>query len=280
MSFFQVPDDSADGFHNASHRKPAPFATDYGVALAAGLITNRSVKNISGRNGNIGATFEILSEGGIYRTPQAGSATALRIKAGGNANDTAAGSGAREVTLVGLDQTGALKTETLATAGASASAATTTTFMRLLEAYVSASGSYATMESGSHDGDIVIEKAAGSEDWATISVGSGLAQGETEIAAYTIPLGYTGYLTQLAVSSDATKSTDFLMVRRQNILETAAPYSALREIERFDASAGSKTHDFQVPRKLPALTDIGMLAEIPAGAGSASASMSILLVKS
>ena len=115
-----------------------------------------------------------------YRTPQAGSATALRIKAGGNAADDAAGAGARSVRLTGLSATGAVVSETLATAGASASAATTQTFIRLFDAEVIDSGTYGTQSVGSHVGDIVIENASGGTDWAKIpfEVTKGTVQGD------------------------------------------------------------------------------------------------------
>jgi len=44
-----------------------------------------------GANPAVGTTFVPVSDGGIYMTPQAAGAKALRIRAGGNANDTADG---------------------------------------------------------------------------------------------------------------------------------------------------------------------------------------------
>lgn len=106
----------------------------------------------------------------------------MRIKAGGNAADTAAGAGAREVTLIGLDASGNVVTEAIATNGISASSATTNSFIRLYRAYVSASGTYATAAAGSHTAAIVIENSAGGTDWLTIDATSfPLAQSEVSV---------------------------------------------------------------------------------------------------
>ena len=183
---------------------------DFFTEVSKGKIAGHSMVHKFGHNTAIGTAFETVSVGGIYQTPQSTSATTLRIKSGGNANDTAAGSGAREVTLVGIDETGAEVSETLATAGASASSATTTTFMRLYRSFVSGSGTYANSSTGSHSADIVIENSAGGTDWATIVV-NGFAKSQSEIGAYTIPVGYTGYLLGGFGFVDSTKVTDYVL---------------------------------------------------------------------
>jgi len=129
---------------------------DWGIQVARGNILNAEVTHRFGM-ATVGTTFVPIADGLAYRTPQAGSATALRIKAGGNANDTAAGTGARSVRLTGLNATGVVVSETIATAGASASAATTATFIRLFDAEVVDSGTYGTQDAGSHAADIVID---------------------------------------------------------------------------------------------------------------------------
>ena len=115
--------------------------------VSRGLVSGmQSIKKF-GRNAAVGTSFVPIAMGGVYQTPQGSAATALRIKSGGDANDTAAGSGARSVTLEGLDENFELATEALATAGASASSATSTTFTRLFRAYVTpdtGSGTYAS----------------------------------------------------------------------------------------------------------------------------------------
>lgn len=251
---------------------------DFLIDVSRGRVPGHSIVHKFGRNTSVGTTLVPICEGGIYRTPQVGSATALRIKAGGNANDTAAGSGAREVTLIGLDETGTEVTETLATNGASASSATTTTFIRLYRLFVSASGTYATATTGSHSGDIVIENSAGTEDWATISSGVWAAS-QSEIGAYSVPLGKTAYVLSHAVNVDSSKNATVIFFQRQNILETSAPYTAMREVydfapitELFHISPHSPLGPY------PECTDIGFMGKINTGTAEIDVDFEILLI--
>ena len=233
------------------------------AAITAGSVAGWSVVHKFGSNVAVGTSYVPICRGGIYRTPQVSGATALRVKAGGNANDTAAGSGARAVTLEGLDQTGALASETIATAGSSASAATTTTFLRLFRAYVSSSGTYATASAGSHAATITIEDAAGTQNWATLSL-SGFAEAQSFIGAYSVPLGKVAFVRDIEIYSDTTKTSDIIFFKRENILETAAPYSPMRAQTALSlGAAGQARYASLAPLgPFPALTDIGVLGKV------------------
>lgn len=200
--------------------------------ISRGLAAGVQVIEKFGRNSSVGTSFVPVAMGGVYQAPQSGSATTLRIAAGGDANDTAAGSGARSVTFEGTDENFDLATEAVATAGALASSATTTTFTRLFRAYLTpstGSGTYAafTAAGGSHAATITIENGAGGTTWGVID-GTNTAKGQSEIAAYTVPSGYTAYVKPKIVYVDTNRSTDVLLVWRANADETAAPYSARR----------------------------------------------------
>jgi hypothetical protein len=242
--------------------------------IARGLASGCRSFNKFGRNTSVGSSFVPVSRSGHYRTPQAGSATTLRLKAGGNANDTASGSGARQITLVGLDATGDVITETLATAGASASAATTKSFMRLTEAYVSKSGTYASQSAGSQAGNITIENGSGGTDWALIADGT-LGKGQAEIGSYTTPLNRSAAVSNITISSDSDKKTNLVMFRRDNILETAAPYSPMTMIMEFPQNAGINEIILDPPLFFPQLTDFGFLAAVASSTVDVSVSMNI-----
>lgn len=245
-----------------------------GMDIARGLVPGCRSFFRFGRNTAIGATYTPVSRSGHYRTPQAGSATTLRLKAGGNANDTAAGSGARQITLVGLDATGNVITETLATAGADASAATTKSFIRLTEAYVSKSGTYASQSAGSQAGSITIENGAGGTDWALIADGT-LGKGQAEIGAYTTPLNRSASVSSITISSDSDKKTNIVMFQRKNILETAAPYSPMTMEIEFPQNAGLNEIIFDPPLFFPQLTDFGFLAAVSSSTVDVSIGMDI-----
>lgn len=121
-----------------------------------------------GRNpsGVLNTETAITADGALF-FPSA--ASTVRIKAGGSVNDTANGSGAREVTVIGVDGDGLEISEAIATNGASASAATTLEFFRIYRAYVSKSGTYLTSgvgTQGTNQADIVVEDSGGSNDWS------------------------------------------------------------------------------------------------------------------
>lgn len=246
------------------------------MLIARGLMGGCTAYHISGRYASIGATPTPVTRSGYYRTPQASAPVALRIKSGGNANDTAAGSGGRAITFIGINADGDLITETVATAGASASAATDQTFIRLREAFVSASGTYATQAAGSHASTINIEDTAGNL-WATIADGS-LGRGTTEQAVFTTPKNRAALVTNVFLSSDADKKANIVFYQRQGILKTSAPYDALQIINEFPQNAGLSDLAFNPPIYFPPLTDFGFLASVSASTVDVSIGIDLIEV--
>lgn len=246
-----------------------------GLDIARGLASGCAGSFRFGRNTAIGLPYTPVTRSGFYRTPQSTGAVALRVKAGGNANDTANGSGAREITLIGLDATGEVITQILATAGESASAATSKTFIRLTSAYVSKSGTYATQTAGTQAGTITIENSSGTEDWAVIADGA-LGKGVSEIGAYTTPRNRSAAINRVTISSDSDKKANVVMFQRQNILEIAAPYSPMSLVVEFPQSAGLIEIEFDPPLYFPPLCDFGFLASVSASTVDVSIGMNIV----
>ena len=255
-------------------------STEPWLDTARGLTTGLTTIKKFGRNAAVGTSPIPVCIGGVYQTPQAGSATALRIKAGGNANDTAAGTGARSITLEGLDENFLDVSETVATAGASASAATTATFTRLFRAYVATSGTYASTSAGSHAADVVIENAAGGTDWATIALNS-FAHSQSEIGAYSVPTGKTGYVFLNDITIDSGKTAEVIFFHRGGADDTAAPYQAMRAKSVLTGLSGGTT-DIS-GRTVPfgpfvGPCDIGFLAKVSATTGSVAVEFEIYLI--
>ena len=257
------------------HDSPLEYPPE--LWLARGGILHHEKIEIFGHCTLSAGVLSPITYGNAYRTPQAGAATALRIKAGGNAADTAAGAGAREITLAGLNAAGELIAETIETAGASASAATSQTFIRLLEAKVTKSGTYATQSAGSHAANIVIENAAGGTNWATIAI-NGFPAARAQIGIYTVPKGKTAYLSQIALQAESQKLTSFLLFKRENILETAAPYTAMVELQHFPQVSGGLQLNIDTPIRFPELTDFGFMGLVGGQTANVSSAMEIILV--
>ena len=246
------------------------------IEVKKGNIGGHSLVQKFGRDDSVGTSFSPVHFGGVWQTPQPASATTLRIKAGGDANDTAAGTGAREVTLQGLDATGAEIEQSLATAGASASAATALSFMRLFRYFVSGSGTYGTVAAGSHADDIVIENGAGGTDWGTLD-STDFARGQSECACYSIPDGKTGYFLKVHYSTDSSKTTNILIFQRQNIVDASAPYDAVRLIAEIQTE-GEGDWDPEGSVQITGPADVFALAKVDVGTAAVKLDFDLLLV--
>ena len=159
----------------------------------------------------------------------------------------------------------------------SASVSTSTTFLRLFRAWVSSSGTYATASAGSHAADIVIEDAAGSQDWLSIS-DTGFPRSQSEVAAYSVPLGHEAYLKSIKVYSSSLRTTNIIFFQRQSILDTAAPYQAMREVFTSFVEGGGDFFDQASPwGPFPELTDVGVMAKVEAQTGEVNVDFELLL---
>lgn len=241
------------------------------LEVVKGNVAGHSVVRKSGRNDVVpNGSFELVSlTSGA--TSFLSAPTAVRIKAGGDPADDAAGTGARAITVIGIDDNLVEVAETITTAGAAASAATTANFWRVYETYVSAGGTYGA----SNAGDITIENSAGGTDLIMI----GAEQGEAQYAAHTIPLGHTGFFLSSLVTVDAGKAADIRLCTRANFNNTTAPVSPVRIGRYWDGVLGVLPFNPRTPIPLFALTDIWFEAEGDGAQTEVTADFELLVVK-
>ena len=246
------------------------------IEVAKGNIAGHSLVNKFGFNDAVGATLQPIADGAVYQTPT--TAQSLEIVSS-SANDTSAGTGARSVEIQGLDASFVSQTVTVATNGTSA-VAVTGTWTRVFRVMVKDSGTYATQAAGSHAGTITLRNSGAGVTWATIVLtASSFAAGQTEIGAYTVPAGYTGYLLSKHVSIESTKIPNILWFRRENADDVAAPYDSMRLFERHNGSTAEITYQPPAPTiVLPAKTDIGAMGYVATGSAAVSIEFQILLV--
>jgi hypothetical protein len=250
---------------------------DFWMEVSRGTVPKYDVVHKFGRNPSVGTTFEPITTLGTYWTPTADNATTVRVKAG-NANDAPGGTGARAVTITGIDANGDRITEELATGGASAGPNSTQSFMRVDRLWVSESGTYATNTEESHAGDIVIENSAGTVDIAAISA-TGWARGQSQIGVYTIPAGQTGYIKNAFISVDSTKTVDISLYKREGVTTTTAPFDAIRLLTEQNGVTGISQFSPSSPvNGLVGPCDIGFMAKTSAGTASVTADFEIVLV--
>lgn len=222
-----------------------------------------------GTNPSVGTSFEtIWLGGGIYTFLQ--TAETVRVASGGNANDTAAGSGARQIEVQGLDENWLEVRETLTLAGTSASAASTTTFIRVFRAVVTAVGTYG----GDNAGTIVIEGTSSSTTLASIDTG----YAQTQLALYSIPADRWGYLTSVALQPDTSKATEGRVRLRLNGDITSGNMSATRTIDAIVPTDNNYRQDYTASYVvLPPKSDISIEAKVTSGSGAVSAEFGIIL---
>jgi len=76
------------------------------------------------------------------------------------------------------------------------------------------------------------------------------------MAIYTVPRGFTCYLTGARVDNDANKSANFTWWRRQAADDTAAPVASFRHVGEQRGVAGPATWPITAPIAFPEKTDI------------------------
>lgn len=188
----------------------------------------------------------------------------LRIKAGGDANDTAAGTGARSIQVTFLDDSWNMVQETIVTAGASASTATTANCVRLLHVDDVTTGTY----HGNNIGDIVLELTGGN---IMGNVAAGV--GSTEQAVLTVPAGKTAYVTEIFLSVGQADSCDVRMMDVKDASVVAAPFNAAHEDWAISDFSGAQVFPLHTFLKFTEKSDVYFEAQRITGSGSAKVSV-------
>jgi len=242
------------------------FAAASNIVISAGDLTGYSAINKFGRNPNVGGAPEtIWMYGGryVYLTSPS---TVYAHSA--DTEDSVSGTGARTVTIQGLDVNYESIEETVTVRSGVAS---TAQFLRVFRAFVVTSGS-----TGTNEGNIIISTGAAGTgtvlaDIGTIGTGTTYGLGQTQLALYTIPAHCTGYLTSwnIGVGSYNDSVTVSLLSREFN--------SAFRTRDIMDVPGGSHVRNYSVPIKLPAKTDVEIIGIASTGT-NISSSFDIILV--
>ncbi len=248
---------------------PADFYTEVKKGNVIGhSIISRSAINSAAPDG----TFEGITEFGADFTFVTAAAT-IRVKSGGNAADTAAGAGAQAVTVEGISTTGAFLSESIETAGASASAVTTGLFWRTNNVYITPlrAGTYGAANTAA----IMIENGTGGTDLINMAI----EEGRSQYGAYATPISTTGYLIGVTFKVDSAKDADFKMFTRATLTDFSTPFAPKIERGHWNGIIGSYTLPNKAPiLTLPALTDIFFEAQGVGAITEVGVDFEILLV--
>lgn len=224
--------------------------TEQNINIARGLIRGASVIHKFGRNPNVGGAPEtIWMHGGTYTYLTSASTVYV---SGADAQDSAAGTGARTVTVQGLDTNYNEIEETLTVDGA----VSTQSFLRVFRAFVASAGSLQTnkgavlVSTGASGGGTVLA------DIGIIGTGTTFGLGQTQLALYTIPAGKTGYLCNWNVGvgayNDSVTATLYTRETGNGLI--------FRTRDIMDIPGGLHQRTYTVPFALPEKTDIEVRA--------------------
>jgi len=250
--------------------KAAGSQANYLQEVARGNVKGQSLVHKFGKNSGVpNGSFEFVTILGHTEWPLAATTT-VRI-AVGNAADTAAGAGAREITLQGLDHNLDAATSILATAGGSASVSTTTKYWRVNRAWVSAVGTYG----GANTGAVTIENTAGTTNILQIAAG----EGQSQHAAWSVPEGKTAYLLSVHLTVDASKAADIKLCTRANLDDVTAPMPSVRIKKYWDGVVGKLEYTPASPNSVfVEKSDIWIEAQGGGAGTEVSADFELLLV--
>lgn len=234
------------------------------LAIAEGVVTNHSLMLKFGRNPDIDTTEETIWEGGgIY--PFQSSAVSLEILSA-SADDASAGTGARTVTLIGLDANHAEQTQTITLNGTNA-VAITGTWLRVHRCSVTTAGT------GNVNAGLLTVRIAGG---GTTLLVIGAGNGQTLMAVYTIPAGYTGYMLAYYASANASPTAPYSDVK----LFTRPAAGVINLKHQQALGPGYFTHRFEAPFRISEKTDIYINAATSVNNTDVCAGFDMILIRS
>ena len=236
------------------------YTLDSGLAVARSQVPECKTLDKFGRvTGSTGG--EVWDGGGAYGGFIA-TAETMSI-ASTSVEDASAATGARTVTVYGLDSNYDELSETVTMDG-DTDASLTGEYIRIFRALVATAGSV-----GTNVGDITITSDTGAAVMAKISAG----YGQTLMAVYTVPRNYNLYMLHSAISmADTTKSLDARFVGRP----FGGAWNTKRTVELKGGSFDGELH--HSPLTMPEKTDVKIYFEVDV-ATTVSAAFSGILEK-
>jgi hypothetical protein len=162
-----------------------------------------------------------------------------------DATDDIAGTGARTITVHGLDANFDLIEEVIEMNGTSATSATTASFIRVNKTIVKDAGTYATTLVGANNGNITIRPSGGGSTLSYVA-DVDIDPGASQDFKYTIPNGYRAIVVGVGANIDSTKTGTMVFNSRADADIITAPFSSKISTINVAGFAGLHT----VPKEL------------------------------
>lgn len=214
-----------------------------------------------GINGDVGTAVEtVWAQGGTYVYPPA--ATVMKISSS-SVDDAAAGTGARTVAIFGLDTDYNEISESVTLNGQTA-VNTTNSYLRIVRMYVVTAGSGGTAAGTIYAGTGTVTTGVPATVYGMVALGAN----QTQMSFWTVPAGYTLYITGLFYTSGNTTAntwTNFQLIQR--------PLGGVFRQQSSSRVPGNGTFvvDLHAPVSFSEKTDVEIRAIASAGTSNVSA---------
>jgi len=242
---------------------------DTNLNIARGLVKGTFHVNKFGFNDTVGTDFEPISVGSTDFTYPTTAAVAVLTSTSSEDDEDKGGdvegTGAHRVEIQGLDEDYNLVTETLITNG-TANRNSTNTFLRIFRAKV--------LTAGTNNGAVgTITISVGGNTLATIDPDY---DNQTLQAVYTVPAGYTAYITRMQATS--TKDNKAVMV---GLFERPFGDDRVFNVKQLiEVYRNTCTVDFPVPLVVTEKSDIELRAKnLNSGNVSIGGTFDMILIK-
>jgi len=215
------------------------------LQVARGQIAFHKTLFKFGNNPDINGTLEtIWSQGGLYVYPT--SAIVMKVSSS-SASDASNGTGARTITVAGLDADYNEISEVVALNGRTP-VNTTKQYLRVFRAFVMTAGSGGTAAGTIYIGDGLVTAGVPATVYADIALG----ENQTTMAIWTVPAGYTAYINAGVFSAASNNVSQYILGKLVfrpfgGVFRNAADITVNTDVFRYD---------WDVPLAIPEKTDI------------------------
>ena len=218
---------------------------DFNLQVARGQIQGHKTLFKFGNNPDSNGSLEtVWSNSSLYIYPT--SATVMKVSST-SADDTAAGTGARTIRVDGLNANYNEISE-IVTLNGQTPVVTNNVFIRVFRSFVITAGSADTAAGTIYIGDGVVTAGVPATIYAVIPLG----ENQTLMAMWTVPAGYTFYMSRGSFSAASNNAAQYVLGKFM-----VRPFGGVfRNAADVTANSNSIQYDFEVPLAVQEKSDI------------------------
>lgn len=246
----------------------AQVPRDFLTEVSKGNIPGHRQIHKGAQNPIVGTTWECIWENGsVVAFPP--TATRLNISST-DADDAAGGTGAWNVTIIGLDANWVEINETIQLNG-QINVTTVNSYIRTNFFYIREAGSSLTNEGNIHAGTGVVAAGVSPVVYNLIGVSGGIGHGRALSSFYSVPINHTAFIMNIYASSNEDKKFDFGVHVR--VYGEGWMFRDIIHVYRTDV-----TYTYDIPMRIEEQSDISLCAKIGVGTAAVSGGYCLLLV--